>query len=265
MTAVPDRRPAGAAIRRDQGNAWVPGRRSDRVPRLRLFCLPYAGGGASIFRGWAEDLTAAIDVRPVHLPGREGRYGEPAFTDMASLVTALTEALQDTLDVPFAFFGHSLGAAIAFETARAIIAAGGPAPCCLLVSGRGAPQLPPRRAPIHHLPDAAFIDEIRRLNGTPGEVLANAEMMELMIPLLRADFRLIETYTMLDGPRLACPVTAFGGTHDHRAGPDDLAAWEAVSDGPFRLRMLPGDHFYLHTERDLLLRALAEELWRALR
>src|SRR5438552_2333015 len=154
-------------------DTWVLRPRPDPRARLRLFCFPYAGGGASQFRTWAEGLPPEVELCPVQLPGREGRLRETPFTRIAPLVAALVTALRGYLDTPYAFFGHSLGALVGFELARALRRTGGPGPRGLLVSAYRAPDLPDPDPPLHLLSSPAFWDELRRLNGTPPEVLAN--------------------------------------------------------------------------------------------
>jgi medium-chain acyl-[acyl-carrier-protein] hydrolase len=243
-------------------NVWISGLRGGIKPRVRLFCLPYAGGGAIIFRGWSEALPAEVEVCPIQLPGREQRFRERPITDIAAMVEVLAPALWDHLDVPFAFFGHSMGASIAYETARRLLTQGRRPPQVLLVSGRQAPHLLPVRPPIHHLPDDALVKKIRELNGTPSEVLEHPELVQCLMPLLRADFKLAETYRELDGPRLACPVVAFGGWEDDQVPPEQVKAWRESTSGPFTLHMLSGDHFFVTSEREHLLGLIAEELRR---
>jgi medium-chain acyl-[acyl-carrier-protein] hydrolase len=241
-------------------NSWVTCLRSNAQVRLRLFCFPYAGGAASIFRAWPDALPPSIQVCPIQLPGRENRLREPVYTRLEPLVQALTPALQPYLDMPYAFFGHSLGALIAFEIIRIFIRQNSPGPIHLFVSGHTAPQVPDKDPPIHQLSKPEFIKVLGRLNGTPKEVLQNAELMELLIPLLYADFTINETYVYAAGEPLDCPISAFGGLQDDQVNRYDIAAWRDQTRGAFTLRMLPGDHFFLHSARSLLLRTIAQDL-----
>ena len=175
-----------------------------------------------------------------------------------TLVDALAIALAPLLDQPFALFGHSLGALVSFELARRIRRQYGVHPARMFVSAARAPQLPHRGASIHNLPEREFIAELRTLNGTPGAVLDHKELMEIMLPLLRADFALYENYAYSTDRPLNCPISAFGGLHDDRLNDSDLEAWRAQTSGPFSLRMFPGDHFFL--KQPLLLRVLSQEL-----
>jgi medium-chain acyl-[acyl-carrier-protein] hydrolase len=178
---------------------------------------------------------------------------------MEPLVEALAAALP-LAGVPFAFFGHSMGALIAFELARELARRGRPGPLHLFVSGRRAPQVPDREEPLHRLPDPEFVVRLRELNGTPEEVLANGELMQLLLPLLRADFAVHETYEYRPGEPLAVPISALGGIADPEVRRDDLEAWRPETRGAFRLRMLPGDHFFLLSARRLVTEAVARDL-----
>lgn len=225
-----------------------------------MFCFPYAGGGASIYRGWAAALPPDVEVCPVQLPGREGRLREPPFDRLGPLIEAAAEALAPHFGMPFVFFGHSMGAMIGFELARELRRRGGPLPLHLFAAGRRAPQVPSREEPIHDLPDEQFFAELRNLNGTPEEVLQHAELMRLLCPILRADFAVNETYTFAPGEPFDFGISAFGGLGDADITRDDLSGWQAHTRGRFRLRMLPGDHFFLHGARDLILEATARDL-----
>jgi medium-chain acyl-[acyl-carrier-protein] hydrolase len=237
---------------------WIPFRKPDPKARLRLFCFPYAGAGALIFRKWSDALPRDIEVCPIQLPGRGTRLTEPPFTKLPCLIEALVRALDPLLDKPFAFFGHSLGALIGFELARQIRRQYGLHPVRLVASAGRAPQIPHRASPIHTLPDKEFLAELRRLNGTPRELLDHEELMEVMLPILRADFALYETYLYSTEPPLNCPISAFGGLQDRRVNESDLEAWRSQTSASFSLRMFPGDHFFL--KEPLLLRALSQEL-----
>jgi medium-chain acyl-[acyl-carrier-protein] hydrolase len=164
------------------------------------------------------------------------------------------------MDVPFAFFGHSMGALISFELARYLRRIHHPGPVQLLVSSHRAPQLPERNAPLHKLSEAAFIDGLARLGGTPQAILQHAELMKLIIPTLRADFELCETYTYTPEPPLDCPISVFGGAQDTLVSVQELQGWHAQTRHAFTLSMLSGDHFFLHGQQEDLLQALSQEL-----
>jgi medium-chain acyl-[acyl-carrier-protein] hydrolase len=248
----------------ETGRPWIVSAKwpRQRQPRLRLFCLPYAGGDAAIYRLWPDDLPPEIEVCAVQLPGRADRLDEPPFTDVLHGADVLAAALAPYRDAPYAIFGHSMGAALAYETARALVTTYGVKPACLIASGRRAPHLPPRKAPVHHLPDQLLIEELKRLNGTPSEVLENAEIMELMLPILRSDFRLAETYRASVPIALPCAVIALGAHRDDDVAPADLDAWREVSNGEFRRHLFVGDHFFINTERRSVTKTVGAELLR---
>ena len=245
---------------------WFTSQRPNPRARLRLFCFPYAGGGAAIYRLWPQNLPSEVEVCVTHLPGRGTRLREPAFTSLDVLVDAAAEAIAPSLDKPFAFFGHSMGAMISFELARRLRDQGQPQPAHLFVSGRQAPQLPNLDPISHNLPEEELHRELLRLNGTPREVLEHPELMELMLPLLRADFSVVETYNYRPGIPLDCSLTVFGGLRDKEVSREQLEAWREQTVGEFALRMLPGDHFFLNDAQAqmLLLSAITRELHKLL-
>jgi medium-chain acyl-[acyl-carrier-protein] hydrolase len=241
---------------------WFTSQRPNPRARLRLFCFPYAGGGAAIYRLWPQSLPSEVEVSVAQLPGRGTRLREQPFTGLDALVRAAAEAIAPSLDRPFALFGHSMGAMIGFELARRLREQGGPQPERLFVSGRPAPHLPDHDHFTYNLPEAELRRELLRLNGTPREVLEHPELMELMLPLLRADFSVVETYVYRPGEPLGCPITAFGGLRDAEVSPEQLEAWREQTVGEFSLRMLPGGHFFLNDTQaqPLLLGALSRDL-----
>jgi len=248
-------RPASSPIGR-----WLVRRGSPALARLRLFCFAHAGGAASTFRDWPAELPPAIDVCAIQLPGREGRIAEEPLTSLAATVPAVAGAIRPLLDVPFAFFGHSMGGLIAFELARELRRTGAPQPSHLLVSGRRAPTVPTRKADIHALPTPEFLRAIRDYDGTPAEVFENEQLLELILPVLRADLTLTETYTYQPGPPLGMPVSAFYGREDPTVTAADADAWRHQTTGAFRIHELPGGHFFLQTAQQQLLLAISEDL-----
>jgi surfactin synthase thioesterase subunit len=241
-------------------DSWIACRQPRPQAHLRLFCFPYAGGGASIFRTWSDGLPAEVEVCPIQLPGRGTRLMEPLFTQLSPLIRALAQALLPLLDKPFAFFGHSLGAVVSFELARQLRRQYGVQPVRLFVSASRAPQLPHRGLPVHTLPEGNFLAELRRLNGTPTEVLEHEELMQIALPVLRADFAVYETYMYPTEPPLNSPISAFGGLRDRTVSQSDLEAWREQTSVSFSRQMFPGDHFFLTTTQPLLLRVLSQEL-----
>lgn len=240
---------------------WLSLARPNPQARLRLICFPYAGGGGSVFRTWVDGLPITVEVCAIHLPGRGSRITEPPFTELLPLVQALSRDLLPYLtDKPCAFFGHSMGALIGFELIRELRRQRARTPLHLFVSGRGAPHIPNPDPPIHDLPETEFVAELRRFNGTPKEVLEHPELMQLLIPALRADFAVCETYSYTVDAPLDCPISAFGGLDDHDVSRDRLEAWGDQSSASFSLRMFRGNHFFLHTVEQLLLQIVAKVL-----
>lgn len=227
---------------------------------MRLFCLPYAGGGASIYRAWPGLLPISVEVVPVHLPGRETRINEQPFTRLVPLVETLSSVLTPHLDKPFAIFGHSMGALIAFELARQLRRENKPQPVHLFVSGRDAPQLAKAGHQTYKLPEPEFVEEVKRLNGTPKEVLEHQELKKLVLPSLRGDFEVVQTYTYTTEPKLDCSISAFGGLQDRSATMFHLEGWREHTSSSFSLDMLPGDHFFLRTSQHFLLDILSHKL-----
>ena len=239
---------------------WLAYREVNPRARLRMFCFPYAGGGASAYRGWAASLPSNVEVCPVQLPGRESRLRDQPFSRPEPMIHALVDVLQPYMDLPFVFFGHSMGSMIGFELSRELRRQGRKLPLTLFVSGRRAPQLPPREEDIHDLPEPEFIEKLRELNGTPEEVLQHAELMKLLLPILRADFAVNETHVFTAEEPFDFALSAFGGLGDEDVTREDLEAWRLHTRGRFRARMLPGDHFFFHSARDLILEAVARDL-----
>jgi medium-chain acyl-[acyl-carrier-protein] hydrolase len=235
-------------------------RRQGRQVLLRLFCFPYAGRGASIFRTWHNRLQSGVEVFPVQIPGRESRLSEPPFTRLAPLVEHLATALSPHFDVPFAFFGHSMGALISFELARFLRSQRRSCPMQLFVSGHRAPQLPPGRLRLHDLPEPALLQELRQLNSTSGEILDNGELMQIVLPTLRADLALCESYDYRPEEPFDFPIAAFGGLQDSTVSLKDVAQWRLQTRGPFALHMFPGDHFFLHSAKGPYLSTLFDML-----
>lgn len=230
----------------------------EEAARARLFCFPYAGVGASAYRLWASGLPGGLEICAVQLPGRESRLREPALRRIDSIVAALLPQLRPYLDMPFAFFGHSMGAVVASELAAALASAGGPIPRHLFVSGRRAPHLSDRDSPLSGLDDATFVAEInRRYGGIPEEVMRDREILELLLPCLRSDIEALERYQPAAGSLFDCPITVLGGTEDGRATRAELEAWTAVASGGFRLRMFAGGHFFINTRRAEVLAEIA--------
>jgi medium-chain acyl-[acyl-carrier-protein] hydrolase len=239
---------------------WFIRLRAQPQAKLRLFCFPYSGAGASLFYPWMDIMPGNVELIAVQYPGRENRIGEAPIQQLAPLLDHLVIAIQSYLDKPLAFFGHSLGALVAFELARMLAGENGLHLVHLFVSSCYAPQIPDPSEQIYALPEADFKEKLGGLNGMPAEVLGNKELMSLLLPILRADFEICETYRYQDASPLGCDLTAMGGLRDIHVPRRSLEAWQAQSTGAFTVRMFPGDHFYLNQDRMLLLQVIARTL-----
>ena len=243
--------------------AWFKPLRRVTGARTRLLCIPFAGGGAWTFRPWPAKLPDDCDVLGVQLPGREDRLGDDPFTHLGPLVSALADAALPVLSdgTPYAVFGHSMGALIAYELQRELARRGAPLAGQLFVSGYRAPDLPAPYPPIHELADGEFVDEVARLyDAIPPAAREHEELMELLLPGLRADISVCDTYAHVEGEPLPCPIHVFGGEGDHHVSRADLEAWGALSAGRVEVTMLPGDHFFITTSLDELLGSVSAEL-----
>lgn len=212
-----------------------------------------------MYATWLRQAPGELTVVPVQLPGRERRIGEASEPNLTRLVAQLAAVMTPHTTQPYSFFGHSVGALVAFELARELRRQGAEAPRHLFLSGRGAPGHAAPARQIHMLPDRAFIDEIRAFGGTPPGLLDHPEFGRLFLPPLRADFALLETYRFVPEAPLASPISVFGGLAD-TVPRHALDAWRAHTRGPFHLRVFPGGHFFLHEARVAILTAVTSDL-----
>ncbi len=240
--------------------SWVTRPKPNPRAQFRLFCLPYAGSGASIFRTWPDKMPQGVEVCPIQLPGRENRLREAPFTQLSSLVQELARALLPYMDKPFAIFGHSMGALICFELSRHLRRAYEIRPLHLFVSGACAPHVQDLAQPAYMLPDADFLAKLRCFNGLPEDVADNVELMELLLPLLRADFTLCGTYVYSPEEPLDCSISAWGGNQDGEVLHEHLAAWRNHTQLNFSLRTFPGNHLFIQSAQSLVMQALSLEL-----
>lgn len=241
---------------------WL--RRFNPAPEsaLRLVFFPHAGGSASFFHPFSKLLPPSIEVLAVQYPGRQDRRREECIDDVRTLAERITPVLAGIEDKPFAFFGHSLGATVAFEVARRLEEERRRIPVALMVSSRCAPS-DHRSAGIHKLTDEGVLRELRGLSGTNAALLGDAELVAALMPAIRADYRAAETYTYVPGPPLSCPIIGFTGGSDPRVEVDDLLAWSEHTDDSFELCVLPGGHFYLIEDTARVAREIEGRLPRA--
>jgi len=227
----------------------------------RLFLFPYAGGGPAAFNKWSAELPGNMETRIAHYPGRGSRHNEPPIKQISLLVERLSQAIQPLLDKPFGFFGHSLGGLVAFELARQLSQRNLPQPQNLFISACGAPHLPDPHPPIHALPDSEFLKALKELNGIPAEIANHSELMELLLPSLRADFEADENYQFTsNGYRLTCPIIAFGGLDDPRVSLERIEGWALHTNASFELQYFSGDHFFINTSRESVIASIVTEI-----
>lgn len=232
---------------------WTMAFKPNPQARMRLFCIPYAGSGASAFRDWHASIRDDVEVIGIQLPGRENRFSEPHLRSIDEIVDPLVRVVSSHSDKPFVLFGHSMGALISFELTRALQRLRGPAPRHLIVSGTRAPTRPRRDEPIHQLDDEAFLEKIKDFNGTPKSLLQDVELMKLFTPLLRADFGVAEGYRYEERGPIWCPVTVLGGDEDEGVPLEDLRAWSTVCRAHCEQHVFRGDHFFIHNHKTAVI------------
>lgn len=239
---------------------WIAHYTPKPAAAIRLFCFPYAGGRASIYYTWAQKLPDFIDVVPIELPGHGTRLNEPLYNSLQRLATEAGDALASLFDLPFALFGHSMGALLSFELAHYVRNEYDARAQHLFLSASRAPHIQNPQLKVHTYPDDVFLEQIRRLEGTPATVLDEPELVDLILPILRADFAVCDAYDCTRDQPLPCEMTVFGGVQDPMVKRDHLAAWEEYCDGTFTLRMFPGGHFFVQSAESTILRYIAKSL-----
>jgi len=244
----------------DDGKAALVRLTGSRTPTMRLVCLPFAGAGANAYRPWAAFMPPELELVGCVPPGRERRIREAPLTRLQPLVMQLAASLRQLGDLPYALFGHSMGALLGFEVIRELRRTGGALSQHLFVSGRAAPHIPMRRKPISGLPTPLLLEELRRMNGTPEAVLREPELLQLLLPILRADLELLETSHYTPEAPLDCAITSFIGSDDAFVPIDDAAGWQEHTSAAFALKVFDGDHFFLYPQQADLLDSLLRGL-----
>lgn len=229
------------------------------VPRVRLVCFPFAGGSAAAFHRWGQDLPDDIELIALQYPGRGGRFREPGMTNLSALVDDAYAAVQSLGDVPLVFFGHSMGASVAFELTRRLQREHSAQPLLLFLSGRAAPDSRASLGERHKLPDAALLAHLRDLAGTPDEILNNQDLLDLLLPVLRSDLQAIETWQSDDPSPVAAPIVVFGGLDDPIVSVTMLDGWSKFTRA-FQKRVFPGNHFFINEHQSLLLALMISRL-----
>lgn len=242
-----------------EGN-WLQGIQPDSNIKIRLFCFSYAGGGASTFLRWRAHFPKHIDLCAVQQPGREDRNAETPINDLALLIAKIADAIAPHINVPYAFFGHCNGALIAFELTRELRRRGLQAPKHIFVSSFRSPDLKNSNQSLHDLPKTRFISNLKAYGGMPEEILNNEEIIDSMMPTLRADFSLHETYRYLEEERLDSPMTILGGLQDNVVRRSELQGWKDKTQKTAKVKLFPGGHFFIDTHRQFLLKAIKDEL-----
>lgn len=242
-------------------NPWISPVAGSENAKIRLFCLPYAGGSSQIYRGWQSRFPDEIEVCAVNLPGRGSRLAETPFTDMPSVARAVKDGLLPFFDRPFAFLGHSMGGILSFEITRLLRRLGLPLPVKLFISACGAPHVPSPERRASAQPEPELIEELRRLNGTPPEILDNHKLLNILLPVIKADFSVCRTYVYTAEPPLDIPIIVLRGADDNDVSEESAVAWKEQTTNDFLYSTLPGDHFFCHTETDKIIEIIARELF----
>lgn len=233
------------------------------MPEIRLFCLPFAGGSAYAYNPFREHLPERIELVPIELPGHGRRMREPLLSTLPEMIEeVLGQLRRHGLDTPYAIYAHSMGGLLSYLLARRILADGLPAPRRLIISGCSAPPLIPKESKKSHLPKPRFVEMLEELGGCPPEILANAELLDLFEPVLRADFKAVESYVYQALPPLDLPFTLLYGDRDAEAGRATISPWQNETTRPIALHEFSGDHFFIFEHLPEIGRIIAEALFR---
>ncbi|GLI08149.1 thioesterase [Paenibacillus tyrfis] len=230
------------------------------MSKIQLFCLPYAGGSATIYSKWKRILSADIELYPVELAGRGRRFNESPYDNVEQAIEDIYREIGGRLHTPFALFGHSMGSLLTYELCCKIKQLKGVEPVHIFASGRRAPQCPHDRKVMHLLPEAEFMTEVHQLGGTPRELFENRELAEIFMPLLRADYKLVESYAYYEkNVKFDCDLTVLNGKEDDMV-PEHLTAWGDHTNGSFKIVEYDGGHFFIHDHTDSIVKLINETL-----
>jgi medium-chain acyl-[acyl-carrier-protein] hydrolase len=241
--------------------AWLTSPKTVEEPAARLFCFPYAGGSSAIFKPWVDLVPPTVEIQSLQLPGRPGRMSESPVDSLADLVEPIVEAIEPLTDVPFAFYGHSMGSLVAFEVTKRLAREFRTQPDQLFVAARRAPHMVSRDQTLHEQPLERVREFLRSLRAFPSEVLDHEELMQLLLPALRADLKLDGLYVFSPGEGVSCPIVAFTGQDDAYVLKNEIEGWSMHAGGGFECHTVPGDHFFMDQpkNREVLLDLIRKE------
>ncbi|MGD9161791.1 MAG: thioesterase domain-containing protein [Desulfobacteraceae bacterium] len=235
-------------------NIWISFPKEQPDAKLRLFCFPYAGSGASVYRLWPDIILSEVEICAIKLPGHESRFIEEPYRRITKLVEDLASEIFPLFNKPFLFFGHSIGAHISFQLARYLRRNCKSGPIHMFVSGSRAPHIPDNPDSLHYkMEDDIFIKKLIELGGMEEEILHNKELMDLILPILRADVEMLNTIKYIEEEPLECGISSFGGLFDPRVSREDCEAWNKHTYGNFSLTMIPGKHLFINSHREQLI------------
>ncbi len=241
------------------GDAWIQRFHPAPQSRIRLVCFPHAGGSASFYSPMSASLSPGVEVLAVQYPGRQDRRADKPIGNIPELADRIFEVLQLHVDRPLAFFGHSMGAVVAFEVARRLEQKANTAPVVLFASSWRAPSKH-RHEAVHLRDDEGLVVELKSLNGTDVKLLDDEELLRMILPAVRSDFKALETYTFSPGPMLSCPISVFIGEADPKTTVDEARAWRQHGKGGFHIRIFPGGHFYLIAHQAAVIKEISRGL-----
>lgn len=233
---------------------WISIPKVAKDAKIRVFFFPFAGGGAGIYYQWAKDFPSNIEVCCVNLAGREKRFLEKAESNFSNLISDLYRAILPYTNKPFAFFGHSMGALISYELAILFRKNSNILPSCLFLSARSAPHIKHNQEHIHNLPDDLFVERLhKRYNGIPSVIMSEKDLLNLFLPTLRADIKMVELHEHKEKEALSCPIVAFCGSEDNIATKENVSSWKDYTLSNFDIEIIEGDHFFINTSKSIII------------